>query len=70
MGWAWFVEMHLLLGGIHLDFITLVIVIVIMLIVLNLIKASIKLSLLRGASGQVGLSLITISPSASSQQRT
>jgi hypothetical protein len=43
MGWAWFVEMHLLLGGIHLDFVTLVIVIVIMLIVLNLIKASIKL---------------------------
>lgn len=43
MGWAWFVEMHLLLGGIHLNFITLVIVIVIMLIVLNLIKASIKL---------------------------
>ena len=35
--------MHLLLGGISLDFITLVIVIVIMLIVLNLIKASIKL---------------------------
>ena len=35
MGWAWFVEMHLLLGGIHLDFITLVIVIVIMLIVLT-----------------------------------
>lgn len=43
MGWAWFVEMHLLLGGIHLDFVTLVIAIVIMLIVLNLIKASIKL---------------------------
>lgn len=43
MGWTWFIEMHLLLGGTHLDFIALVIVIVIMLIVLNFIKASIKL---------------------------